>query len=178
MRFRTIKENVEEYNTKGAYNSFGYINNAIRYDDATVIAKSDNLIESIDWEVDKDKLGGIIVLSTDVNAVELSTNRVINWVKQKFETIKNRIGYKKKIDKFSKNYDDIYAWTIGKYLHGRYKANNGKIFDENSISVELINVDEDTIISFAEDLCEEFKQESVLVKLYGENRILFVRPNH
>ena len=72
--------------------------------------------------------------------------------------------------------NDIFAWTVGKYLHGRYKAKDGTIFDENSISVELLNVSIDTIISFAEELCKEFSQETVLVKLYGEDRILFVKP--
>lgn len=72
--------------------------------------------------------------------------------------------------------NDIFAWTIGKYLHGRYKTKDGTIFDENSISVELLNVSIDTIISFAEELCKEFSQETVLVKLYGEDRILFVKP--
>ena len=72
--------------------------------------------------------------------------------------------------------NDIFAWTIGKYLHGRYKTKDGTIFNENSISVELLNVSIDTIISFAEELCKEFSQETVLVKLYGEDRILFVKP--
>ena len=72
--------------------------------------------------------------------------------------------------------NDIFAWTIGKYLNGRYKTKDGTIFDENSISVELLNVSIDTIISFAEELCKEFSQETVLVKLYGEDRILFVKP--
>ena len=72
--------------------------------------------------------------------------------------------------------NDIFAWTVGKYLHGRYKAKDGTVFDENSISVELLNVSIDTIISFVEELCKEFSQETVLVKLYGEDRILFVKP--
>ena len=92
------------------------------------------------------------------------------------ETLKNRVSYNKKIDRLSKKYGDIFAWTIGRYLHGRYKADNGAVFDENSISIELLNVPTDTIISFAEDLCYDFSQETVLVKLYGENRILFVKP--
>ena len=61
-------------------------------------------------------------------------------------------------------------------MHGRYKAKDGTICDKNSISVELLNVSIDTIISFAEELCREFSQETVLVKLYGEDRILFVKP--
>lgn len=71
---------------------------------------------------------------------------------------------------------ETYSMTVGKYLHDKYKAKNGTIFDENSISVELLNVSLDTIIFFAEELCKEFSQKTVLVKLYGEDRILFVKP--
>lgn len=176
MKFKIIKENVEEHSTKGAYNSYGYLSNMIRFDGDKVICSSENLTEDIDWEVDRDKLGGIIVLSTDVNAINLDRNILKNWIKQKYKTIKNRLTYNKKIDKFSQKYDEIFAWTVGRYLHGRYKSSNGEVFDENSISIELLNVSDETIISFAEDLCYEFLQETVLVKLYGQNRILFVSP--
>lgn len=45
---------------------------------------------------------------------------------------------------------ETYSMTVGKYLHDKYKAKDGTIFDENSIYVELLNVSIDTIISFAE----------------------------
>ena len=139
------KHNIETHSTSGAYNGFGYLAHSIRYDENKVICSSDNLLnEDIDWEVDRSKLGGIIVLSANINDIP--------------------------------KFNDIFAWTVGKYLHGRYKAKDGTIFDENSISVELLNVSIDTIISFAEELCREFSQETVLVKLYGEDRILFVKP--
>lgn len=46
--------------------------------------------EGIQYEPESNEKGGIIVFSTDVNAVELSPNRIANWVKQKFATFKNR----------------------------------------------------------------------------------------
>ena len=114
---------------------------SIRYDENKVICSSDNLLNK---DTNKNRLGGIIVLSANITAIPKCNNN--------------------------------FAWTVGKYLHGRYKAKDETVFDENSISVELINVSTDTIISFAEELCKEFSQETVLVKLYGEDRILFVKP--
>lgn len=145
-KMKTInKHDVEIHSTRGTYNGFGYLAHSIKYDENKVICSSDNLLnEDIDWEVDRSKLGGIIVLSANINAVP--------------------------------KYNNNFGWTVGKYLHGRYKAKDGTVFDENSISVELLNVSVDTIISFAEELCKEFSQETVLVKLYGEDRILFVKP--
>ena len=110
----------------------------------------------------------------DENRVICSSNNILAEVDSR-----NRLGgiivLSANINDISKC-NDIFAWTVGKYLHGRYKAKDGTIFDENSISVELLNVSVDTIISFAEELCKEFSQETVLVKLYGEDRILFVKP--
>ena len=135
------KHNIETHSTRGAYNGFGYLAHSIRYDENKVICSSDNLLAE---DVSRNRLGGIIVLSANINDISKC--------------------------------NDIFAWTVGKYLHGRYKAKDGTVFDENSISVELLNVSVDTIISFAEELCKEFLQETVLVKLYGEDRILFVKP--
>ena len=135
------KHNIETHSTRGAYNGFGYLAHSIRYDENKVICSSDNLLAE---DVSRNRLGGIIVLSANINDISKC--------------------------------NDIFAWTVGKYLHGRYKAKDGTVFDENSISVELLNVSVDTIISFAEELCKEFSQETVLVKLYGEDRILFVKP--
>ena len=174
---KITNKHIEEKSTRGAYNSFGYLANSIRFDENTVIAKSENLSEAIDWEVEQDKKGGIIVFSTDVNAVKLSDNALINWVKQKAHTISNRVGYNKKIDKIAAGKEDVYAWTVGKYLHGRYKAKNGQVFDENSLSVEFIGVSTETLISIAEEICKVFEQESVLVKSYTEDKIFFVNAD-
>lgn len=134
------KHNIEIHSTRGAYNGFGYLAHSIKYDENKIICSSDNFLAE---DTNKNRLGGIIVLSANINAIPKCNNNL--------------------------------AWTVGKYLHGRYKAKDGTVFDENSISVELLNVSVDTIISFAEELCKEFSQETVLVKLYGEDRILFVK---
>ena len=168
---------LEEHLTKGAYNSYGYLSNNLRYTDDRCIAKGHNLgslIEAIDWEVDDRSKGGIIVFSTDVNAVKQSENKIINWVKQKVKTLENRLFYNKKLDKIANDKEEVYAWTIGKYLHGRYKAKDGAVFDENSLSIELLNVSTETLISFAEEVCRQFNQETVLVKDYANDKIMFV----
>ena len=176
MKFVTIKKsNITEHNTKGAYNSYCYLANSIRFDESKCIAKSEEYLnEDIDWEIDRENEGGVIVFSTDVNAVKLDDNAVMNWIKQKWATITNRLGYNSKLDKIAKKHEGVYAWTIGKYLHGRYKAKNNKVFDENSLSVELLNVDSDTLLSVAEDICRDFNQETVLVKDYANDKIYFV----
>ena len=115
----------------------------------------------------------MIIFSTEVNAVKLSENKLINWAKQKVETIKNKFKSFSKIDKLAQKYD-LVGWTVGKFLHGRYTGKNGKVYDENSLSVEVVGVTTDTLISLAEDICREFDQETVMVKDYNNKTILFV----
>lgn len=132
--------------------------------------------EGIEYEPQGNEKGGIIVFSTDVNAVELSPNKVANWVKQKAETLKNRVTATRKIDRIA-NRNSLVGWTIGHYLDGRYKARNGKNFGENSLSVMIVGVDFDTMVKIAEEICSDFKQESVLLKDFSTGRILFVNPD-
>lgn len=134
------------------------------------------LSEGIDFEPEENEKGGIIVFSTDVNAVELSPNKIKNWVKQKIATYTNRFQTTKMIDKIADKHQLI-GWTIGHYLDGRYKAKNGKMFGENSLSVEIIGINFEKLISIAEDICRDFKQESVLLQDFSSGRVLFVNPD-
>lgn len=142
-------------------------NNSVRVNEGVDLATEKEML---------DKKGGIIVFSTDVNAVELSPNRVVNWLKQKFTTLRNRMQSTSKIDKYGKKYN-LAGWTVGHYLDGRYTDKNGNFYGENSLSVEIIGVSTDEMISIAEDICREFNQESVILKDYTSHRILFIDPS-
>lgn len=62
------------------------------------------LSEGVVFESNSNERGGIIVLSTDVNAVKLSNNQIADWLKQRSATLKNRVKATSKIDKLaSKN---------------------------------------------------------------------------
>ena len=129
--------------------------------------------EGIQFEPESNEKGGIIVFSTDVNAVELSPNRIANWVKQKFATFKNRRNSTKMVDRIA-NKNNLIGWTIGHYLDGRYRAKNGQNYGENSLSLMIVGVNTDGMVRIAEDICKEFQQESVLLKDFSTGRILFV----
>lgn len=168
---KRINKNIDE-NRRNTYSGSRFLERAIRYKDENMLYSSIGIDEAVDFEITRDK-GGIIVLSTDVNAEILSNNKLVNWIKQKATTIKNRITYKHMIDKRAQEKDFI-GWTVGKYLNGRYTAKDGSVFDENSISIEVLGVDFDTLVDFATRLCKDFKQETVLLKDYESGRVVFV----
>jgi len=131
------------------------------------------LTEEIDSEF-KDK-GGIIVFSVDVNAVELTKNKLVRFIKNKIETTKNILFKSSKINKIIKNNPEVYGVTIGNFVKGRYKAKDGSLYDETSLSIEIIGISSDVLNKVAEELAKEFKQETVLVKNYDENKIYLVK---
>jgi hypothetical protein len=50
------------------------------------------------------------------------------------------------------------------------------LYDESSLSVEIVGITSDVLNKVAEELAQEFKQETVLVKNYDENKIYLVKP--
>lgn len=84
-------------NTKGAYSGFAgraLIKN-IKYSKEKEIASS-FLEEGISFEPDSNQKGGIIIFSTEVNAQDVSSNALINAIRQKFTTLKNNLDKNKK----------------------------------------------------------------------------------
>lgn len=162
-----------EFGRRNAFSASRMLEKFIRFNKDNMLAYGGFISEGIMFEPSQRERGGIIVFSQEVNAIKLSKNKLVNFIKQKFETLKNRVTGKNKIDKIADE-NELIGWTVGNYLDGRYKAKNGKMYGEKSLSVEIIGIDTDTLIKIAEQLCETFMQESVLVKDYSTGRVMFV----
>ena len=113
--------------------------------------------DAIDYEFADEDKGGIVVFSTDASALPLSKSKFINYIKQ-FVTEKYNIS----------------NWSVGNFFKGKYTDKQGGVFTEQSLSVEVIGVTHEQFIEIVEDLCREFKQETILVKSYSTNKILLV----
>lgn len=129
-----------------------------------------------------DYRGGIIVFSTDVNALKMSNNVIINKVKQTLLSFSNRLNKNKIlgniVNKFNKEQEGyIGAFSIGKYFKGRYVSDNGKIYNETSTTIEINRISSINLLKIAEFICQEFKQETVLVKDLNLNKIYLANPN-
>lgn len=170
---------VVQKKRQGAYCAENYVQNMICVEKKNIIASS-NLTERIRSEIGEGYKGGIIVFSTEVNANEASTNKVLNFIKKKLSTIKNTMTYKSKVSNVLKNYDavnpevKIIGWTLGTFVHGMYTADDGSVFDEKSLSLELVGIPQKDLFKVAELICREFNQQSVLVKSYDTGRIVFI----
>ena len=101
---------------------------------------------------------------------------MVRFIKNKLETATNILFKSSKINKVIKNNPEIFGVTIGNFVKGRYKAKDGSLYDESSLSVEIVGITSDVLNKVAEELAQEFKQETVLVKNYDENKIYLVKP--
>lgn len=152
-----------------------------RTDKSPIIASS--LDEAVEFKFGEDHQGGMIIFSTDINVTD---GGIIQKIKNKLKTWFNRLTADRKLNKVSEKYSPQ-GWTVGKFLRGRYRARNGKLFDENSLSIEVIGLNSYELISMAEEICKEFEQETVLVKDYTTKDVMLVNsdkeikesaPNH
>lgn len=123
-----------------------------------------------------DYRGGVIVFSTDVNAVELDSNKILNKIKQIIVTYKHRLKKDSMmhnvINKFNDNGGEyIGAYSVGNFFKGKYVGDNGDMFNDKSLSIEINGLSSESLLKLAEMIAQEFMQETVLVKDLNKNKI-------
>lgn len=129
--------------------------------------------EAIKYELNKSEMGGVIVFSTDVNASLGDTNPIVRWFKSKYQTWVNRLTRASKVMKAVKQVGAS-GFSIGNLFKGRYVSDSGQVFDEKSLSVEVLFISHKQLIDLATLICQTFNQESVLVKDNSNGKIYFV----
>lgn len=124
--------------------------------------------------------GGVIVFAVNVNAIKMSDNKVLNAIRQFVETNKNRFKkdsiVHKTILRFNNddsknNGESIGAYSLGNFFKGKYVGDNGEMFNDNSICLEINGLSSKSLLKLAEMIADRFKQETVLVKDLNKNKI-------
>ncbi len=59
-------------------------------------------------------------------------------------------------------------------VHGGYFHEDGSYVEENTLTITLLNVKEETVREIAKDLCAFFHQESVMVT-YTDSEVCFIQ---
>ena len=136
-----------DYKKCNAYSSVAHMYTAISVENRPVYAT--NIDNAKNHEIPDDMKGGIIIFPQGVDAVLSEIKRIA----QKHEPA---------------------GWTIGRFFKGRYTAKNGKVYSEDSLSVEIIGLSDDALIETVEEYCSAFNQDSVLIKAYSERNQIFL----
>lgn len=112
--------NIDTRSTRGAYNSSGYIAHRIRFDEDKMMCYSAGFAKD---DIEAPIFGGIIVLS---NADDSICPHQFKACIDKVESITRK--------------NNISRWSLGRYMHTKYMTNEGIVFNENSVSVEIQDV--------------------------------------
>lgn len=165
------------YRTKPLYRKgiYEYQSDRIRFGTIKLID------EKISYVFDKTNRGGVITLSTDVNAIYKDDSQVFDrikdWLDAKLKTLSNRMMRKKKVSKVIEKVPEVTGFTVGNFMNGRYIDEVGRTWDEKSFSIEIIGIEKDVLDLIATQIAEIFSQESVLVKSYETGDIYFVEKD-
>lgn len=129
------------------------------------------------WEMEM-KPGGMIVLSTDVNAA-VSKGSFLGMAKRFLNTWYNRLVKNKKVDaEMSKLVSEKgleTGWSIGNLFRGRYFSPKSKdVFNEKSMAIDVRGVDFDFVREAGIRLGLDFHQESVLLVDHSNGRTFLV----
>ena len=128
-----------------AFSGKAYMYSAIKTEGRPIFATNNE--DSSVGEVPDGKKGGIIVFPQSDDA-QLAADKLANWLKERFST---SVG-----------------WAVGNFLNGRHYRKNGKVYSEESISVEITGISDEVLIETGEELCRAFNQDDVLIKLYSD----------
>ena len=118
--------------------------------------------------------GGVVTLPTVIDEERYS--EVVNMVKQAAIFVEEKIR-KHRLNSgflgFDKN-EHVEAYSIGHCFTGRYVGDDGDIYDEKSLSVEVNGLSRLGLNYFAERLAETLHLKSVLVRNLIDNKFYFI----
>lgn len=124
--------------------------------------------------------GGVIVFAVTINAVKLSDNKFVNAIKQFVESWKQTFNKDKIIHKAIMFFNDddkinngeyIGAYSVGNFFGGKYVGDNGEMYSDKSVCLEVNGLSNKSLLKLAETIAKYFRQESVLVKDLNKDKI-------
>jgi len=134
------------------------------------------LYEGIDFELDNS--GGVIIFSTDLNSTlgkaETFKDKVKFFFDSKWKTFLNRLNVSDRLKKILLDKYEQPGYTLGKNFRGAYKSKNGITFNEKSFTIDIAGIDSDALVLIASEICRQFKQETVMVRDFNKNKVIFV----
>jgi len=135
------------------------------------------LDESVQHGLAKFK-GGVVTFPADINTVQMDSDALANEIKQGVETFRKQFG-KNKLNKvvgiFTHSEEEyIAACSVGYFFHGSYLGDNGAVYNERGMSVEVNGLSSRSLVKLAGYMAKLLRQETVLVKDLNTEKIFLV----
>ena len=125
-----------------------------------------------------DYRGGVIVLPTAINAVEMSHDVFLNKVNQVVGTYGNRPRKGRVIRKSlnGEGTEHIGAYSVGRSFTGKFVGDKEEVYDEKSLSVEMNGLSGRSLLRLAKMLADAFERKPMLVKDLNTGKIYLADP--
>ena len=127
----------------------------------------------------KEYRGGIIVLSTDISAVQLDSIVFLNKIKHIITTFRQRYNISCKwhrmvnmFNKYNKT-EFIGVYSVGHAFNGKYVGYNGEKYDEHSRTIEINGLSCCGLLILSEMMARALNQENVLVKDLNKMKLYY-----
>lgn len=114
----------------------------------------------------------IIVFPTDTNNIDDWTNIIMTW----FSAITESNGNKWYQTSNNENY--VGTFSVGKFFTGEYQSDNGGIFNEKSVTIELSGLNNKGMIAVSKMITDEFNLEAILLKDLERDKIFLVKSSN
>jgi hypothetical protein len=130
--------------------------------------------EAVAQELAPGEKGGNIVFSTQINAT--AQQGIVGFAKAFVQSLWNRVDRVDKVDAAEKEagLPTTTGFTLGNNFQGRYRSPDGQVFNERSLTLDVLMITKDQLIQLGTALCHEFDQQSVLVRSFDTGEIYFV----
>jgi len=125
--------------------------------------------EHPDWK------GGVITFSTDVNAT--AQPGVIGKLKSWLSTVWNRLNLTGRLRSIMASIGKDFGYTVRPMGRGNYVSPDGTVFNERSLSIEILGVPNEFLQAVGAAITKAFNQQEVLVRYYDTNTADFVKEN-
>ncbi|MFA7326691.1 MAG: hypothetical protein WC121_08510 [Candidatus Kapaibacterium sp.] len=114
----------------------------------------------------------IIVFPTDTNNIDVWTNIIMTWFSEKIKS--NETNY------YETRNNDHYVGTfsVGNFFIGEYQSDNGGIFNEKSVTIELSGLNNKGMIDISKMITDEFNLEAILLKDLNRDIIFLVKSSN
>ena len=122
----------------------------------------------------KEHRGGIIVLSTDIRAVQLDSN-----IKPIITTFWKRYNSSSKLHRMVNMFNKynktkfIGAYSVRHAFHGKYVGYNGEKYNEHSTTIEINGLSCRGLLILSEMIARALYQESVLIKDLNKMKLYY-----
>lgn len=122
----------------------------------------------------KEHRGGIIVLSTDIRAVQLDSNikPIITTFWKRYNSSSNLHRMVNMFNKYNKT-KFIGAYSVRHAFNGKYVGYNGEKYNEHSTTIEINGLSCRGLLILSEMIARALYQESVLIKDLNKMKLYY-----